>query len=106
MTFEELSDQLPNGFHDAMIRNMSVDFVAKRIRIEMELLIGMPHTANPEGYRDGTLTLVTPYLFFIEPPDPGYRFIPNGSPLDVDGDSVRTGQNKSTEHSPRQLTLY
>lgn len=97
MTFEELDRKLPNGFHDSKIRKISVDFAGGSILIGMDLLVGLPRTPSPEGYRAGTLRVASPYLFFIEPPDPQYRFIPNGSPLNVDGDSVKVGQNPEVD---------
>jgi hypothetical protein len=97
VTFEELGQRLPNGFHDCKIRGISADFVAKSFRLEIDLLTGVPHTANSEGYRVGTLTLVTPYLFFVERPDPRYRFIPNGSAIHAVGNSVTRGQRPEVD---------
>jgi len=91
MTFEELAEKLPNGFHDSKIREIKVDFVARSVSVCMDLLVGLPHTSTPEGYRAGTLKLEPTYLFFIEPPDPAYDFIPNGSPLSASGNSVKVG---------------
>jgi hypothetical protein len=91
MTFEEVERKLPNGFHDAKIRKISFDFVEPSILIGMDLLVGLPDISKPEGYRAGTLKMATPYLFFIEPPDPRYPFLLSGSPVNVDGTSVRVG---------------
>ena len=92
MTFKEIEQELPNGFHDAAIRSVSVDFVSRSVLIEMDLHVGVAGDPDPERYRPGTLAVISPYLFFIEPPDPRYQFVPSGSPLNVDGDSVKAGQ--------------
>ena len=110
MTFEELDQKLPNGFHDSKIRKVSVDFVGRSVVIGMDLLVGLPDTPNPDGYRAGRLKLAVPYLFFIEPPDPTYRFVPNGSPLNVDGDSVKAGQSAALDRLlpvlPQNASVY
>jgi len=97
MTFEEIKQELPNGFHDAAIRNISADFEGRFVTIGMDLHVGVRSSADPERYRAGTLRVASPYLFFMEAPDPDYPFVPNGSPLNVDGDSVRVGQNAEVD---------
>ena len=64
MTFEDLDQELPNGFHDAKIRNISVDFLNRSVLIGVELLVGLPDTPNPEDYGAGTLKLIEPCMFF------------------------------------------
>src|SRR5260370_42353834 len=93
MTFEELAQKLPNGFHDVEILTISMDFVNRSIVLGMNLLVGMPGDPDPERYRPGALRVVSPYLLFIEPPDPRYHFVPDGSPLNASGNSVKVGQN-------------
>jgi hypothetical protein len=97
MTFEDLDQELPNGFHDAKIRNISVDFLNRSVLIGVELLVGLPDTPNPEDYRAGTLKLIEPCMFFVEPPDPAYPFVPRGRPVNVDGDPVRAGQSVAVD---------
>ena len=92
MTFEELDEKLPNGFHDGAIRSFNVDFVGPGLQIHMDLHVGVPGDADPERYRAGTLTIISPCLFSIEPPEANYPFVPNGCALNVDGDAVRPGQ--------------
>jgi len=110
MTFEEVKQNLPNGFRDAKIRRISTDFVNCSIVIGMDLHAGVPVDPDPERYRPGTLKVVSPCLFFVEPPDPRYRFVPNGSPINVDGDSVRAGQSADVDRLipvlPQGATVY
>ncbi|HET9802232.1 MAG TPA: hypothetical protein VFP96_03245 [Candidatus Acidoferrum sp.] len=110
MTFEELQRRLPNGFHDAAIRSISLDFTGQSIVIGMDLYAGVPGDQDPERYRPGTLRVASPYLFFMEAPDPRYRFVPNGSPINVDGDFVKAGQSAEVDRLlpvlPQNATAY
>jgi hypothetical protein len=110
MTFEEIKQRLPNGFHDAEIRKISVDFVNRSIVMGMNLHVSVPGDADPERYRAGTLEVLSPFLFFIEPPDPRYHFVPDGAPLNATGNSVKVGQNaeidRLLEVLPPNATVY
>lgn len=110
MNFDELDHKLPNGFHDSKIRKIGLDFVGRSITLSMDLLVGLPDTPSPESYRAGTLILTAPYLLFIEPPDPHYHFVPRGSAMKVDGDSVKPGQSAGLDRLvpalPRDSTIY
>ena len=110
MTFEELEQKLPNGFHDAAIREITFDFIGRSVVVAMDLLTGVPDDPHPELYRPGKLRVAPVYLFFIEPPDPNYAFVPNGSHLKVDGDSVKVGQNAEVDRLlpmiPQNATRY
>ncbi|HEU0047498.1 MAG TPA: hypothetical protein VFQ43_07830 [Nitrososphaera sp.] len=97
MTFEELAQKLPNGFHDAEILKISMDFVNRSIVIGMNLLTGVPGDPDPERYRPGALRVVSPYLFFIEPPDPSYHFVPDGSPINASGSSIKVGKSAEVD---------
>jgi hypothetical protein len=98
MTFEELNEKLPNGFHDAEIRQISVDFVNCSIMLSMNLHVGLVGDPDRERYRAGTVKIMSFYLFFIEPPDPHYHFVPDGSPINASGNSVKMGQNARVDH--------
>jgi hypothetical protein len=110
MTFEELEEKLPNGFHDSKVRWMKPDFINSSLTVGMELLVGLPDAPNSEEYRVGTLKVEPFYLFFIEPPDPTYSFRPDGSPLNIDGDPAKPGQNPDVDRLlvvlPQDVTSY
>lgn len=110
MTFEELEEKLPNGFHDAEIRTINIDFLNRSIVVGMNLHASMPGDLDPERYRPGTLRVVSPYLFFIEPPDSRYHFVPNGRPLNATGNSVKVGKDAAVDHLlpvlPPNATVY
>jgi hypothetical protein len=110
MTFEELEHRLPNGFHDGAIREIGFDFIGRSAVMAMDILTGGPDDLNPELYRPGRLRVTPVYLFFIEPPDPNYHFVPSGSHMKVDGDSVKVGQNAEVDRLlptlPQNATTY
>lgn len=110
MTFDELEQSLPNGFHDAAIREITVDFIRRSVTVSIDLLTGHPSSPDPESYRAGRLQIAPIYLFFIEPPDPRYSFIPNGAHVKVDGGCVKVGQSAETDSLlpvlPRSATMY
>jgi hypothetical protein len=110
MTFEKLEMELPNGFHDAEIRTINVDFLNRSIVIGMNLHASMPDNLDPERYRPGTLRVVSPYLFFIEPPDPRYHFVPSGRPINATGNPVIVGKDTVVDHLlavlPPNATVY
>jgi hypothetical protein len=110
MTFEEVARKLPNGFHDAKIRSIRADFINRSITLGMDLHVGAPGDPDPEPYRPGTLSIAPLCLFFVEPPDLRYPFDSKGSPLNVDGDSVRVGQSPEVDRLlpvlPANASLY
>jgi hypothetical protein len=75
-TLDELGQTLPNGFHDAEIKALSVDFGTRQVTMELSVWVGDmdDEVAPKEAYRDGQL--VTEGLEFIvmEPPDPKYPY--------------------------------
>lgn len=94
MTIKEIEDSLPNGFHDALIRKIQLDFEERLLTIELGLLVDLPEDNVQCQYRNGTLRVFPLYLFFADPPYPGYHFIPNGSPLNATGYPAEKGQNR------------
>jgi hypothetical protein len=108
MTFKEVEQSLPNGFHDSAIRRIDADFLGPSISIAMDLHASVEGDINPELYRSGTLKVVCPYLFFLEPPDPSYPFVPRGAPVNATGFSVKPGENAKVDalldRIPREAT--
>jgi hypothetical protein len=61
MTLDELENSLPNGLHDAIITAFSVDYVAPKLVLNLE--VGISEYERPSGgwgymYRRGTLSLL------------------------------------------------
>jgi hypothetical protein len=72
MTLEQLEDSLPNGFHDADIESITVDYVSKSAVLRMNLWTGDLDAANEqerEACRRAELHLSDLVYFVIEPPD-------------------------------------
>jgi hypothetical protein len=86
MKFQDLEDSLPNGFHDAKLKNVSIDYVERLLTMQMELLVGTPEAADREEYRTATLTATGLYFCVIEPPDVKYPLITKHSPIGISGD--------------------
>ena len=76
MNLEEIENSLPNGFHDALIEGISVDYVARTIVISMQLSVGGPSDDENEreAYCEGLLTISQFLLCVIEPPDRQYPY--------------------------------
>lgn len=111
MTFEEIKQSLPNGFHDCTIREIHADFIGLAILLRMDLHIsGEDDRDHPDRYRAGTLKVIRPYLFFLEPPDPSCPFIPRGEPLNASGASLKLGDNAKAdallERLPAEATAF
>jgi hypothetical protein len=88
MTFNELDSKLPNGFHDAEIRSISADYPSGSLRLGMNLWVGDLDGPNKEEYKSAELLVTGLYFYSIDPPDPAYPFLPDGSPVTVSGDSA------------------
>ena len=52
MTFEELEQKLPNGFHDAAIREINFDFIGRSVVVGMDILMGGPDKDPRGGWRN------------------------------------------------------
>ena len=51
MTLEELDESLPNGLHDARIKAMTHDYENAVVKLEVEILFGLPGDPPPERFR-------------------------------------------------------
>jgi hypothetical protein len=85
MTFEQLDEFLPNGFHDAMIEKIAIDYAQRSADLLMKLWVGTPDSANLEEYRSATLNVTGLGYIAIDSPDPKYPFMRPGAALDVAG---------------------
>jgi hypothetical protein len=110
MTFEEIEQSLPNGFHDARLLEFSLDTVGKSATVRLSLHASVEGDSDREVYRTGDLTVRSVSLFFVEPPDAGYDFALGGKGIAVSGDPVLIGQNPAIDPVlsmlPSGLTAY
>lgn len=71
MTFEELTDTLPNGFHDSELLRFQMDYLTRRLVLEVVVWIGdMDNKTEKETYRPARVTVENVAYLVIEPPDP------------------------------------
>lgn len=96
MTFDELDQRFPNGFDDAEITNLTVDYRDRIVALELNLRGNLPDSPNSQEYGRAVLTLRGFYYFSIEPPDPDHLFYPGRAKIVVDG----------LPEDPRQFTLF
>ena len=110
MTFEELERELPNGFHDAHLLSLSVDYVSGTAELRMDLLFGTPESADPEEYRAAVLRITGIHFFSIGPPDSTYSFVPDGRPLWLLGGEAKSdplpGFDKLMAKLPKEVSCF
>ncbi len=76
MTIEEIESTLPNGFHDAEVRLIMIDYVQRKATLELFVFVGSfdAPPARREAYKEGSLEISGLLFAVIEPPDPSYPF--------------------------------
>ena len=81
MTLEQLDASLPNGFHDARFRTISIDFERRLVLVGCSLSVGHPDDAPKERdrIRDAVLTVQGVEFVEMEPPAAGCDYIPGRS---------------------------
>ena len=85
MTFEELDERFPNGFDDAEIMSVRIDYLTREGKLILSLRGNWPESPNRDEYRQAELSLYGLYYFSIEAPDPDRLFYPEQFKLTVDG---------------------
>ena len=77
MKIEDIEKTLPNGFHDAILQRLNIDYINKIIEFDLKIWIGDLASKNEvtrEEYRKMRLTLKGFTFFIIEKPDHTYPF--------------------------------
>ncbi len=88
VTPADIDAALPNGFHDAYLRELHMDYAVGEARLAFDFLVGDPDAdaeVEREAMRPGVLRLRGVTSMTIEPPHPSYRFAADDG-LWVDGD--------------------
>ena len=80
---DDVERLLPNGFHDAILRRLSVDYEARVLRLEIELWIGDMNKERCEIYRPGRVTVTGLGFLVIDNPRSGDG--PISGALTIDG---------------------
>lgn len=70
MTLEQIENTLPNGLHDALIRGFDMDYGEMRLRLRVDLLVGLPSQPFPdrERYQPGEICFHGVQVFAVEFP--------------------------------------
>jgi len=77
MQLEQLENSLPNGFHDAEVEAITVDYVSRKAVMKMQLLVGNPDAATEEereACKPAELHLSDVLYFAIDAPNPKYKY--------------------------------
>ena len=105
MTLEELADTLPDGFHDAQISSVSIDYIKREARLIIDLSVGDPSSEDEElrdAYREGELKLSGLLYWVIEPPHANYPYA-ESKQLWVDAGALRSASFKPSVKLPEPL---
>lgn len=71
MTFNELAQSLPQGFHDAELQRFEMDYLSRVLIFDVVVWIGdMDNEQAREMYRPARVTVEEVAYLVIEPPDP------------------------------------
>lgn len=71
MHLADLEKTLPNGFHDAVLQAIDIDYASRCARFRLRLLTGSPEAATESGRESrssAVLTLRNVLYLVIEPP--------------------------------------
>jgi hypothetical protein len=90
MTLDEIDKQSPNGFHDAQLSSIELDYKNAGAKLHLNLWVGSMDDppSEREAYREAIVAITGLCFCSIGPPDANYGFIPNGGPTEVDGDAA------------------
>ena len=92
MTFEELDQRYPNGFVDAEITSLILDYQNRTATLYLNLRGNSPDSPDRNVYERAVLIAREFYYFSIEPPDPDHLFYPKRSRIEVNGYSEDPSQ--------------
>lgn len=102
MTLKEIADTLPNGFHDAQINNISIDYVKREVTLALEIWVSDSLQDDSDMYRSAELKLLQFLFVVIEPPDAKYDYHEE-KPLWVDAVSGEPPMRSATTELPALL---
>ena len=102
---EEVEAQLPNGFHDGVLRHLAIDYGAATLTLDVKFWIGEVGTDTAETYRLGRVTVSGVAFLAIDPP-----LEPSIGPLEgtiIDGGSGTPSTRPITlPRLPSDASLY
>ncbi len=71
MRINEIENELPNGFHDSIIKRINIDYISKTTEITIDVYI------KPGILKTGILHLIGLSFISIDPPETGYPYLDN-----------------------------
>ena len=85
MTIFEVADGLPNGFHDAEVESIRIDYLRRTMELTLDVWIGTMDDppSTRETYRRGVLKITGLGYCAMDLPDEGYSFA-RPEPLTID----------------------
>lgn len=86
MTFEQLMDVLPNGLHDSFLKNISVDYISRKISASIDIWVGNLDSKDfkdREELRSAQLIINDFDFCTLDAPDATYQYSQN-KPLSID----------------------
>ena len=96
MTFGEVAASLPNGFHDAELQRLEMNYVDRTLRFDLVVWIGsMDDSQRRELYRPARLTLDDVAFLAIDAPDVNYPWLKAGR-IRIDAAEGQPPQSSST----------
>jgi len=105
MKLEEIEKMLPNGFHDALLKSVNIDYTKHEAIFNLHIWVGDLYAKDEnsrETYRRCLLKLCKLFFCVIEAPDPKYPYHDSGC-LRVDGGSLQTKRKKPSTQLPGPL---
>jgi len=103
-SLREIDDDLPNGFHDALLEAVTVSFASNSAELDLRLFVGDPAAATEEereAYKRAKLRLSELVYFVVDPPAPGHE-CRKGNALRIDaGDAT----NESAPTAPKPQSV-
>lgn len=88
----EIENTLPNGFHDAFLDSITIDFPSRSASLTLQIWVGNLESENErerETYKHAVLKFYDLIYFTIDPPDQGKSYTKE-KPLRIDaGDSTK-----------------
>jgi hypothetical protein len=104
-----IASQLPNGFHDALLEALHVEFAREEVQLGFKFLVGTPDAETEElreAMRPGLLRLTGVTSMLIEAPDPRYNFSMDDG-VSVDGGfGAYPGETVPSEDGLLRLWLF
>jgi len=107
MTLDELAASLPNGFHDAELKTLAIDYEKREVRLVLDLWVGDmgQDPVNRESYRLCEVLLSGLRYWIVEPPDPRYSYWQAGAPR-IDAGPVERLETKTTHLPPTPPDVF